>query len=158
MGIESTLVAMGVSATTAAATATTVSALGTGLSLFSGVQSFMAGQQQSKLAIEQSKAQVAEQSRLAVREAAAETQAAEGVRRKQKLAYLASGVSLSGSPLMVMEETRRKGASNAQEIMSSADASNKATISEGSSMAKQLYTSGRNEFLKGVTGALTKYA
>ncbi len=175
MGIEAALLgAAATSATgTAAATAataglfgsagafslgTTLGTLGTGLSLFSGLQSMGAGNQQSKQAIEQSKAQAAEIARVSTREAYQEQQNAESVRRQQKLAYLTSGVSLSGSPLLIMEQTRSKGAANAAEIMRSGEASSTAQMQEGRVQASKLKTSGRNEFVSSITGALTKYA
>ena len=174
MGIEAALLGTAATAATAgtaatAATAglfgtagafslgTTIGTLSTGLGLFSGIQSFVAGKQQAKATNEMTKAQIEEQARLSARESAAEINAAGDVRRKQKIAYLASGVSLSGSPLLVMEETRRRGASNAIEIMTASDAASKANAAEGKTMAGNLYTSGRNEFIKSATGALTKY-
>lgn len=175
MGIETALLgaaAASATATTAATAATaglfgtagafslgtTLGTLSTGLSLFSGLQSMQAGNAQAKQAIAQSTAQAQETTRQSVREAYQEQQAASGARRQQKLAYLASGVSLSGSPLLLMEETRNKGAANAKEVMRSGEASSIATLQEGRMQASKLKTTGRNEFISSVTGALTKYA
>lgn len=53
------------------------------------------------------------------RAAKAELEDAERVRKMQKMAYLKSGVDLTGSPLLVMEETRAKGEENAKNIRDS---------------------------------------
>lgn len=47
---------------------------------------------------------------------------AERARKRQRLAFLSSGVELAGSPLLVMEETRAKGEENAKNIIESAAA------------------------------------
>jgi hypothetical protein len=158
MGIETALVAAGMSASTAATIGTVATVASTGLSLLSGAQGLMAGNQQSKQAIAQTTANIQEQTRQATRSAYNEKQAAESARRQQKIAYLASGVSLSGSPLAVLEETRQKGLSNATEIMSANEAYSSATGLEGMARASSLKSSGRSEFIKGVTGALSNYA
>jgi hypothetical protein len=173
MGLETVLLgaaASGAGATATAATAglfgtagafslgTTIGTLSTGLSLLSGAQGLMAGNQQSKQAIAQTTANIQEQTRQATRSAYNEKQAAESARRQQKIAYLASGVSLSGSPLAVLEETRQKGLSNAAEIMSANETYSSATGLEGMARASSLKSSGRSEFIKGVTGALSNYA
>lgn len=45
---------------------------------------------------------------------------AEKARKQQVMSYLKSGVDLSGSPLLVMEETRQKGIENAKNVTDSA--------------------------------------
>jgi len=140
----------------------TGSALMTGLSvgssLLSGFQGMAEGKSQAKQMYAQTSANIAEQARQSTQSAYQEKKAAEGTRRQQKIAYLASGVSLSGSPLAVMEETRQRGLSNAAEVIASNDAYTKATGAEGTATSKQLISSGRSQFIKGVTGALTTYA
>lgn len=51
-----------------------------------------------------------------------ELMAAESARKSQLMAYLSSGVTLAGSPLLVMEDTRAKGKENAKNINDSAKA------------------------------------
>lgn len=56
----------------------------------------------------------------AERAAQAELEDARKHEKLQKMLYLKSGVTLEGSPLLVMEETRAKGAENAKNIRDSA--------------------------------------
>ena len=53
----------------------------------------------------------------AERAAQLELEESERTRKIQKMAYLKSGVDLSGSPLLVMEETREKGKENAKNVI-----------------------------------------
>lgn len=55
----------------------------------------------------------------AERAAREELAEADRARKLQKMAYLKSGVDLTGSPLLVMEETRSKGEENAKNIRDS---------------------------------------
>lgn len=158
MGIETALLAMGASASTAATVGTIGTIASAGLSLVSGIQGMSEGKSQAKQMYAQTSANIAEQTRQATRGAYNEKQAAETARRQQKIAYLASGVSLSGSPLAVLEETRQRGASNAAEVLAANEAYTKGAGMEGSASAKNLVSSGRSQFIKGVTGALTTYA
>ena len=57
----------------------------------------------------------------AARAAQEEQRLASNTASDQKVAYLKSGVDLSGSPLLVMEETRAKGAENAGNIIQGAN-------------------------------------
>jgi len=79
-----------------------------------------------KRAYEESLSIAAEQSALdkadADRAAQLEIDEAEKTRKIQKMQYLKSGVDLVGSPLLVMEETRRKGEENAKNIRDSQSA------------------------------------
>lgn len=157
MGIESALLAMGVSAGTASAVATGVTALSTGLSLVSGIQQMQAGNQQAGNAYSQAAANIQEQTRQATLSANQEREAAETARRQQKLAYLKSGVSLSGSPLMILEETRQRGVSNASAIMTSNQSYTNAAGVQAKYQAKDAIQQGRAGFIKGVTGALSNH-
>lgn len=56
----------------------------------------------------------------AKRAAEEEIAEAEKTRSRQKTLFLKSGVVLEGSPLLVMEETREKGAENAQNVTDAA--------------------------------------
>lgn len=63
----------------------------------------------------------------------------------QKLAFLKSGVALSGSPLLVLAETRTRGTQNVREILRG-----------GETQAKSFRASGRQALLSGFTsGART---
>lgn len=57
---------------------------------------------------------------------------AERFRRSQRMMFLKSGVTLDDSPLLVMQETRDKGAKNAQNIIDSAKAKSDLVVKEGS--------------------------
>lgn len=54
------------------------------------------------------------------RAAKEEREIADDTRRRQKVAFLSSGVLLEGSPLLVMEETRKKGEENARNTIRNA--------------------------------------
>lgn len=78
-------------------------------SLVGGVQSFIAGKQSQSLYNQEADAQMREGQILAQEaQAAAEQKAREGgkVQSKQALQYASSGITLEGTPLLVMEETR----------------------------------------------------
>jgi hypothetical protein len=87
-----------------------------------------------------------------------EQQEAESVRRKQKMAYLASGVSLEGSPLLVMEGTRARGAANMAEYMRSGTTSAGAAYSEGRLQAQKLKRAGRQSFYSGFGSAANSFS
>jgi hypothetical protein len=61
-------------------------------------------------------------------------------------------VSLEGSPLLKLEETRRLGAENIEEIEKSGEAQANAQITEGRVAANQLKASGRQSLISGITG------
>lgn len=122
-------------------------------SIFGGLQGQAEGENQASLAMSQAAARGVEQERLAQREAKMVADDAANTERKQKLAYLASGVTLEGSPLLIMEETRRKGAENVDEILSSGKAASAAALAEGRVIASQAKSAGRQSFVSGLTGA-----
>ena len=160
MGIETALLAMGASASTAATVGTIASGLSTGFSVLSGVSSLMGGMQakgeakvQAANAMADARARGAEEARVAAREADLTQQEADSVRRRQKVAFLKSGVSLAGSPLLVMEETRRKGKENVDEILASGTAASKAAYSEGRQQARAFKSQGRQAFTQGLVSA-----
>lgn len=68
----------------------------------------------------------------AKRAAQQELATAEDARKKQRMAFLKSGVDLTGSPLLVMEETRDKGLENAKNVTESAKARADLTRQQGS--------------------------
>ncbi len=130
-----------------------MAAASTGLSLMQGMSAQSEAAAQTKALYAKTTADIQEQTRQSVRQAAQEKTAAEGARRQQKLAYMASGVSLSGSPLLVLEETRQKGLANAQEIMDANTAYTKSTGLETGAQAKSFRSQGRQAFMTGVGSA-----
>lgn len=164
MGIETALISAGMSAAAAAKTAAVAGTIGKGLSLVSGVSSIVGGfqakgqaeRQAAQMSAQASEAAV-ERERLAAREARFEQENITELQRRQKLSYLASGVTLEGSPLLAIEETRRRGADNIQEILSGGKAASKATLSEGRLKAQQIKSQGRTDFVSGLTKGATAF-
>jgi multidrug efflux pump subunit AcrA (membrane-fusion protein) len=105
----------------------TVALISAGMQVASG---FMQYQQQKKAdkaadrAYQESIRIAKDQARLdkedADRAARGELEEAQKHEKLQKMLYLKSGVDISGSPLLVMEETRAKGNENAKNIRDSA--------------------------------------
>lgn len=126
-------------------------ALSGGLSLLSGVQQQGASSQQAANAIAQGNLQAAENERVAFKQAQQEKEQSESVRRAQKIAFLASGVTLEGSPLLVMEETRRQGSENIDEILRAGQSGAFSARQEGRLRASELESSGRQAFVSGLT-------
>lgn len=124
-----------------------------GMSVVSGIQGMKAGNEQADLAMQQANMQGVEQERLAQREARMVQEEADATERKQKIAYLKSGVSLEGSPLLVMEETRQKGADNVAEVLAGGKAASSAAQMEGRITAKRAKASGRQAFVSGLSNA-----
>ena len=139
MGIESLLMA-----------ASAVSAVS---SVVGGFQGMAEGKNQARIAMAQAEARGAESARVSEREARLVQEDAIATERRQKLAYMASGVTLEGSPLLVMEETRRKGQENVDEILRAGKASSAAALAEGRLQADAAKLSGRQSFISGLTGA-----
>ena len=124
-------------------------------SVLGGLQGLMAGGQQADAAEATAAMQAREQVRVSAREAEMERQQVEDTVRRQKLAYMASGVSLEGSPLLVMEETRRKGAENIGEIIQGGAYSAASARTEGRLRAQQAKSAGRQSFISGIQNAGT---
>jgi len=137
-----------------ATTATILSVVGAVSSLAGGMSSRSEANNQAELALQQSEMAAKEQARVSFREAQLETDRADDFARKQKVAYLASGVTLDGSPLATMEETRRKGSENVNEILMSGAAGAEAARSEGRIQAQQLKSSGRKAFSAGLSSSI----
>jgi hypothetical protein len=129
------------------------SALSAVTSAVSGIQGMKEGNKQASLALEQANARGIEQERVAQREARLVQEDALNTERRQKLAYLGSGVTLEGSPLLVMEETRRKGLDNVNEVLMAGSAAANAARLEGRVVASQAKSAGRQSFVSGLTGA-----
>lgn len=163
-----TLAAMGVGTQTAGAIGAGVASLGgygsifSGLSaassLFGGAASQREAGRQAATAQAEANLRAEETGRAGVREAQAVGMEAESVRRRQKLAYLKSGVDLSGSPLLMMEATRKAGLDNVEETLRSSSSAAGAQIQEGRARATSLKASGRQAFMSGITGAGTTLA
>lgn len=76
-------------------------------------------------------------------------------RSLQKMLFLKSGVSLEGSPLLVMEETRQKGEENARNVRNSASASASVIRQKGSVKRASLVNTGL-DVAKGVYDSYTR--
>lgn len=91
----------------------TTAIIGAGASVYGGVQQNK--QAKAEAALQQRQADIAyEESKVnATNEAFNQTQAVQ----RQKLAFLSSGVTLEGSPLMVLEQSRQYGQSQVDAIL-----------------------------------------
>ena len=96
-----------------------------------------------------------EEARASSKEALAVGRDAESTRRRQVVSFLKSGVDLTGSPLMVMEATRRAGLSNVEETLRSGSMSASTRRIEGRLQADALKASGRQAFIQGIGGGLS---
>lgn len=127
-----------------------------------GVMAKNAADDQAEMAEEQAGLRAAETNRLTTRQAELEQREIDKTVDRQKLAYLASGVSLEGSPLLKMEETRRLGAENIDEIRKAGSAQQLSQIMEGRATAEAARASGRQALVQGISsgakGALSTYA
>ncbi len=128
------------------------------MSVMQGAQQQSVYKQQANAAIATANLQAKEQVRQSFKEAEIEKANVKDFERRQKLSYLASGVTLEGSPLLIMEETRRKGAENVDEILRSGDAAYGATIQEGRNAASVYKAQGRQAFSSGISSALGSFA
>jgi len=116
---------MGKSLVALAAIGTAVSA---GASVIGGIQ--------QKNAADDQAAAAQKESELRARAEARENIALES---RQRVAFLNSGVSLEGSPLLVLEESRRRGSENVGSILQS-----------GQTQASSLRASGRSALIGGI--------
>ena len=132
---------------------TALAVAGAGASVAGGMQAQKEGKKQSELAMQQSRASAVEEIRVTGRQKTLEQREIDKTVDRQKLAYLASGVTLEGSPLLKMEETRRLGAENIEEIGKAGEASSKARLAEGRIQAEQAQSRGRQALMSGITGA-----
>lgn len=131
----------------AATTAMILAGIAAAASISSGIEAKKEGSRQAKYASLQAEQQAAESARVAQRESTMASQEAESTRRAQKLAYLKSGVTLEGSPLLVMEGTRAQGQDNVNEIMQAGAAGVKSSYVEGRLRAQASRSAGRQAFL-----------
>ena len=124
-----------------------------GAGIVGGIQANEAADEQADLARSDASARAAETARVTERSSMLEQRNIDDTVDRQKLAYLASGVTLEGSPLLKMEETRRRGAENIEEIELAGKAGSKAQIAEGRRTAQSAKASGRQALIGGITGA-----
>lgn len=89
-------------------------AISVGGSILSGVSANSAAKEEAALQRRQAEIALAESKTAAVNEATNQTRAVQ----RQKLAYLSSGVALEGSPLIVLEDTRKAGQQQVDAILS----------------------------------------
>ena len=142
-----------------------LSGLGTLGTIGSGISSIMGGMEASNEAKQQSEYALAsaamagkESARQASEAAVREKQDYTDVMRRQKLAYLKSGVELEGSPLLVMESTRRTGESNIDQILSSGASQYATAMTEGQLASKKAKATGRSELIGGITKGVGQLA
>lgn len=129
------------------------------LSLIASVGgSALGGIQQSKAASAQASATNAEAARQAALQqqeadlsARAETRENIKLEKRQKLAFLKSGVSLEGSPLLLLDETRQKGGENVDAILRSGQTAATGTLARGGLRSAELKSSGRQALTSGLT-------
>lgn len=124
-------------------------------SIKSGSDANIAAKSQAEATRAQAEMQGKEVARQSVLAAEQERKQSEDVQRRQKLAYLASGVTLEGSPLLMMEETRQKGLSNIDEILNSGAASISAGETEGRIKSAALQAAGRQALNQGIGSAVS---
>lgn len=141
--------------TTLATLGTIGGVIGAGSSIIGGIQQQDAADQAASAAEASSIMAGKESARQAVAAANEEKTRADQVRRAQKLAYIKSGVSLEGSPLLVMEQTRQTGLSNVDEILSAGASSKTTALTEGRIKAQSLKASGRQAFIQGISGGFS---
>ena len=122
-------------------------------SIYGGMQARDEAKKQSAMAISQSQAAATETKRQTDRSVELEKRNIKDVTDRQRLAYLASGVTLEGSPLLKLEETRRLGAENVEEIQKAGEAGAEAQLAEGRTTAQAAQSRGRQALTQGITGA-----
>lgn len=110
-----------------------------GLSVAQGFMQYREQKKADKAARQRSEAEARLMEQDAERAALEEKRLAEKERRRQKMAFLKSGVTLEGSPLLVMEETRRKGEENVKNVRDSAKARANLVRQEGSVSRANLF-------------------
>lgn len=130
------------------------SALSAGMSVMGGMQQKSAADQQATNAMASAELRGKEQARQTSEQAVQAKQDAESFRKEQKLRFLKSGVSLEGSPFLAMEETRRRGQENVNQIIEGGASGVASTMSEGRTRASSLKQSGRTAFMSGITNAI----
>jgi len=87
------------------------------------------------------------------REQQARAEARENIalEKRQKLSFLKSGVSLEGSPLLLLAETRRKGTENVAAILKTGQTEATSLLRAGTFQSNQLKSRGRQALIGGLT-------
>jgi hypothetical protein len=134
-----------------------ISAVSAGLQVASGFMQYSQQKKADKAAKNAANAQANIMQEDADRAALQETLDAEKARKTQKMAYLASGVDLSGSPLLVMEETRAKGEENAKNIKDRGYAQAAITRAQGS-VGRASLVGSLSDTVSGLSNTYTNYA
>ena len=137
----------------AVTTAMVLAGVSAASSIMGGIQQNAAAKQQANMAEAQGILQSEENVRVAAAQAQQESAASDDARRRQKLAYLKAGVSLEGSPLLMMEDTRLRGERNVDEIIAAGASGSAAAIQEGRTNAANYRASGRQALMAGIGAA-----
>jgi len=132
--------------------ATIATIAGAGMQVAGGMRSQQEAGVQSALARQQAAERAAETERLTTREVELERRDIKDVRERQKLMFLKSGVTLEGSPLLKLEETRQRGQENIEEIEKAGEARARGQIQEGRLVAEQAKSRGRQQLVSGLVG------
>lgn len=72
----------------------------------------------------------------------------EDFRRSQRMEFLKSGVTIKGSPLLVLEETREKGLEDAEDMIRKSKSDAEVVRAGGRAMLTEGYTSGVSQGLQ----------
>ena len=123
-----------------------------GASIYGGIQGQKAGEKQADTAMSQAADRATETARVTERQTVLEKRNIKDTMDRQKLNYLASGVTLEGSPLLMMEQTRQYGAENIDEIQKAGAAGSAAQLAEGRATADAAKASGRQALIQGIVG------
>lgn len=139
-------------------TATILASISAASSLMGGMSAQKQSNKEAVTAQAEANLRAEETARASAREAQFVGMEAESVRRRQKLAYLKSGVDLEGSPLLTMEATRQAGIDNVEEVLRSGGKTAGSQVVEGRARASALRSSGRQAFMQGVGNAAGSFA
>ena len=91
------------------------------------------------------------------REQQARLEARENIQleKRQKLAFLKGGVSLAGSPLLLLAETRRVGGENIEAILKTGRTEATSLLTQGAFQARGLKATGRQALIGGLTKGIS---
>lgn len=134
----------------AGVTATVLAGLAAASSVVGGLQQNKAAKEQASFAEAQGILQSEENVRVSAAQAQQEAEASADAQRRQKLAYLKSGVTLDGTPFAMMEKTRIQGQQNVDEITTAGGYASAAAQQEGRTQASNLKASGRQALISGI--------
>lgn len=123
-------------------------AVGIGTSVYGGMSQQKAAKEEAALVAKQGDVAFEEARVSAADEARAQTHAVQ----RQKLAFLSSGVSLEGSPLMVLNESREYGQQSVDAILRQGSARKELAYSQASQLKKK----GRAALITGIGEGVSK--